>query len=148
MTLAEEHGAQLKQLSAQLATLSASKSLQEVADKAQEAVVAATTDTRRRNDDAYETTTRQNRTFGRNRPEQNPPARQRGFAMRFQPQWQNRDQENRSGSAYANRQRCSRCGTVHRRESFLLSEKPAESVPEGTILRVNAGQSREMAAND
>ena len=47
------------------------------------------TDGRRGNDRNYETAVRQNRTFGRNRPEQNPAAGQRGFAYRSQQQWQN-----------------------------------------------------------
>jgi hypothetical protein len=78
--LAEQHAEQLKQLSAQVAVLSASQSLQENAEKTQKSVVAAITETSCARDENRSSRTRLSRSYDHNiGPEQNPTAGQRGF---------------------------------------------------------------------
>jgi hypothetical protein len=111
--LAEQQAEQLKQLSAQVAALSASQSLQEIADKAQKSVVAAMTGSSHARDENRRSDTRPNRSYDRNtRPELNPAAGQRGFTSRPQPRW--RDQ-GVSRSTDTNRWSCPHCGTSRHR---------------------------------
>ena len=111
--LAEQQAEQLKQLSAQVAALSASQSLQEIADKAQKSVVAAMTGSSHTRDENRRSDTRPNRSYDRNtRPELNPAAGQRGFTSRPQPRW--RDQ-GVSQSTDTNRWSCPHCGTSRHR---------------------------------